>query len=104
MWIWQWMSTVSWSSSHRDEKQISSGSCFLEACVYLSLELKIYNAGKVLTILMTGCLSKGLRFRTNFMSMLGGSTSQGWIYTNLKHRPAENLLSMFFPILTFLST
>lgn len=45
-WICQWTSTMSWSSRHRDEKQISSGSCFLEARVYPSLELKIYNGGR----------------------------------------------------------
>lgn len=33
--------------------------------------------------------------------MLGGSKSQGWIYTNPKFRPAESLLPIFFPSSTF---
>lgn len=34
--------------------------------------------------------------KTNFKSMLGGTVSQEWTYTNPKRGLAESLLSMFF--------
>lgn len=70
--------------------------------------MEIHNGDEMLTVLMTGCLPKSTIGNsavsktnsvvsiTNFISMLGGSISQGQIYVNPKHRLAESLLSTFF--------